>query len=124
MIGTVNQTNVEIVKVLGRDSEVLTHIQDSFHTMVMACNSKGLPPIEISCFYKELPLLAVSLVDLAILPGYIPISIHRNHIKITKFVGVNNPGFITVSGEFYRWAKEVAAVDTPWYAISDRSHVK
>jgi hypothetical protein len=64
-IGIVKQTNAQIVEVLRRDSEVLARIQDSFHTMVMARNKEGLPSIEISCFYEELPLLAVGLVGLA-----------------------------------------------------------
>ena len=62
MIGTVKQTNPDIVEVLRRDSEVLARIQDGFHTMVMARNKEGLPPIHISCFYEELPLPAVGLV--------------------------------------------------------------
>jgi pimeloyl-ACP methyl ester carboxylesterase len=62
-IGLVKQTNSEIVEVLKRDSEVLARIQDSFHTMVMARGKEGLPPIEISCFYEELPLPGVGLVS-------------------------------------------------------------
>lgn len=95
-IDTVKQTNTEIVEVLKRDSEVHTRIQDSFHTIVIACNRQGLSPIEISCFYEELPLPAVGLVvpqDLAILPGYIPIGIRGNHMEMTRFVGVDDPGF-------------------------------
>jgi hypothetical protein len=61
-IGLVKQTNSKIVEVLKRDSEVLARIQDSFHTLVMARSGDGLPPIEISCFYEELPLPGVGLV--------------------------------------------------------------
>lgn len=64
-IGTVKQTNTDIVEALRRDSEVLAPIQDTFHTMVMARNREGLPPIEISCFFEQLPLPAVGLVGLA-----------------------------------------------------------
>jgi len=64
MIGTVKQTNPEIVEVLRHDSEVLARIQDGFHTMVMARNKEGQQPIHISCFYEELPLPAVGLVGL------------------------------------------------------------
>lgn len=51
--------------VLRRDSEVLARIQDSFHTMVMARSKESLPPIEITCFYEELPLPGVGLVGQA-----------------------------------------------------------
>lgn len=61
-IGLVKQTNSNIVGVLRRDSEVLARIQDSFHTMVMARTKESLPPIEITCFYEELPLPGVGLV--------------------------------------------------------------
>jgi protein SERAC1 len=53
------------VEVLKRDSEVLARIQDGFHTMAMARRREGLQPIEISCFYEELPLPGVGLVGLA-----------------------------------------------------------
>lgn len=59
------QTNSKIVQVLRQDSEVLARIQDSFHTMVMARSKEGLPPIEITCFYEELPLLGVGVVGQA-----------------------------------------------------------
>ena len=65
------QTNPNIVEVLRRDSEVLARIQDSFHTMVMARSKEGLPPIEITCFYEELPLAGVGLVRRA-KPGSSP----------------------------------------------------
>src|SRR6187551_4036545 len=55
-IGVIKQTNTKIVEVLRRESELLARIQDSFHTVVMAHTKEGLQPIEISCFYEELPL--------------------------------------------------------------------
>ena len=70
-IGLVKQTNSKIVEVLKRDSEVLARIQDGFHTMVMARSKEGLPPIEITCFYEELPLQGVGLVSQA-KPGSCP----------------------------------------------------
>jgi hypothetical protein len=61
-LGSVKQTNSEIVEVLRRESEVLARIQDSFHTMVKARDAEGMPPIDIGCFYEELPLPGVGLV--------------------------------------------------------------
>ncbi len=58
----VKQTNPEIVAVLRSESEVLTRIQDSFHTMVMARSREGAGLIDICCFYEELPLLGVGQV--------------------------------------------------------------
>lgn len=58
----IKRTNSKIVEALRHDSEVLARIQDSFHTMVRARNAEGLPPIEITCFHEELPILGVGLV--------------------------------------------------------------
>ncbi|KAJ6189139.1 hypothetical protein N7519_004047 [Penicillium mononematosum] len=107
-IGLVKRTNSKIVGALKRDSEVLARIQDGFHTMVKSRNTRSLPPIEITCFYEELPLPSVGLVvpqDSAILPGYISIGIHGNHMDMTKFAGPTDPGFLAVCGEMRRWIK-------------------
>lgn len=109
-IGLVKKTNSKIVGVLNRDSEVLARIQDGFHTMVKARSSQNLPPIEITCFYEEMPLPGIGLVvpqDSAILPGYIPIGIHGSHMDMTKFAGSTDPGFLAVCGEMRRWIKDL-----------------
>ncbi len=64
-IGFIKQTNAPVVEVLKRDSEVLARIQDSFHTMVMARNREGRP-VEITCFFEELPLPGVGQVSLRV----------------------------------------------------------
>jgi len=61
-LGVVKRTNTEIVRVLRRDSEVLARIQESFHTMIMARINEGLEPIEIICFFEELPMPGVGFV--------------------------------------------------------------
>ncbi|KAL9090850.1 MAG: hypothetical protein Q9165_005058 [Trypethelium subeluteriae] len=107
-MGLVKQTNSRIVEVLERDSEVLARIQDSFHTMIRARNQDGLQPIDIACFYEELPLPGVGVVVpscSAILPGYIPIGIHANHMDMTKFISADDAGFRAVVGELHRWVK-------------------
>ena len=45
----------------------------------------------------------------AILPGYIPIGIHANHMDMTKFGSVEDPGFVAVCGELRRWVKGLRA---------------
>jgi protein SERAC1 len=58
----IKQPNTEITSVLRRDSEVLARIQDSFHAMVLSRSKEDLPPIEITCFYEELPMPKIGLV--------------------------------------------------------------
>ncbi|KAH8756033.1 hypothetical protein F5883DRAFT_359130, partial [Diaporthe sp. PMI_573] len=82
-------------------------IQDSFHTMVKARATEG-SPVKITCFYEELPLPGIGLVvpqELAILPGYIPIRIRRDHMGMTKFVSPEDPGFVAVCGELRSWVR-------------------
>ncbi len=62
-IGLLKQTNPNILQVLQDDSEVLARIQDSFHTMVRARNQDGMQPIEITCFFEELPLPGIGSVS-------------------------------------------------------------
>ncbi|KAH0552863.1 hypothetical protein GP486_006937 [Trichoglossum hirsutum] len=110
-IGVLKQINSEIIAVLRRDSEVLARIQGGFHAMIRSRNKDGLQPIEITCFYEELPLPGVGVVvpsHSAILPGYIPIGIRGNHMDMTKFEGEDDPGFEAVTGELCRWIKGVA----------------
>ncbi|KAL2199927.1 P-loop containing nucleoside triphosphate hydrolase protein [Corynascus similis CBS 632.67] len=114
-IGIIKQTNTQIIEVLKRDSEVLARIQDGFHTMVLARGREG-QPIEISCFFEELPLPGIGQVvpqDSAILPGYIPIGIRGNHMDMTKFASADDPGFQAVCGELRRWIKQLGKAAPP-----------
>jgi hypothetical protein len=45
--------------------------------------------------------------DSAILPGYIPIGIHSDHMGMTKFDRADDPGFVSVCGELRRWVRDV-----------------
>lgn len=47
----------------------------------------------------------------AILPGYIPIGIHANHVEMTKFATLDDPGFKAVCGELRRWSKQLRGLD-------------
>lgn len=62
-IGLLKQTNPNILTVLRSESEVLERLQGSFHTMIRSRAQDGLPPIEITCFYEELPLPGVGIVS-------------------------------------------------------------
>jgi protein SERAC1 len=62
-VGIIQQINKEIVDILRRDSEVLARIQDSFHTMIRIRHGEGLQPIEITCFYEQLPMGNFDLVS-------------------------------------------------------------
>jgi hypothetical protein len=63
-IGLLKQTNTQILQVLQTDSEVLARIQDSFHAMVRARGQEDMRPLEITCFYEELPLPGIGPVSI------------------------------------------------------------
>lgn len=62
-VNKVKQTNTDIIRVLKRDSEVLARVQDSFHTLLLSRKHDGLDPIDITCFYEELPVQGIGLVN-------------------------------------------------------------
>jgi protein SERAC1 len=62
-IGVLKQTNSEILAVLKSDSEVLERVQGCFHTMIRSRSQDGLPSIEITCFFEELPLPGIGTVS-------------------------------------------------------------
>lgn len=88
----------------------------------------------MTCFYEEMPVVGVGLVsrviiapsssanasiqivpqDSAIIPGYVPIGIHANHMDMTKFAALDDPGFIAVSGELQRWIRSLVPGAASW----------
>jgi hypothetical protein len=62
-IGLLKQTNPKLLAVLERDSEVLAQVQEGFHTMVRSRIQENLPPIDITCFFEELPLPGIGIVS-------------------------------------------------------------
>ncbi|KAI1853349.1 hypothetical protein JX266_002055 [Neoarthrinium moseri] len=113
-IGLVKTTNPRIIGVLRRDSEVLARIQSQFHSMIRLRASDGQDPINITCFYEELPLPGVGEVvphSSAVLHGYTSIGVHSHHKDMVRFSSLDDPGFISVSGELERWARGLNASD-------------
>jgi len=62
-LGLITQTNPEILAVLRSESEILERVQGGFHTMIRSRQQEGLLPIEITCFYEELPFPGVGIVS-------------------------------------------------------------
>src|ERR1700761_1731205 len=66
-IGILQHTDSEILGLLKKDSEILAQAQEEFHSMIESRIQQGLPPIEIACFYEELPLPGVGIVGFTVL---------------------------------------------------------
>lgn len=52
-------------------------------------------------------------LDSAILPGYIPIGIRRNHMNMTKFEQGDDPSFTAVVGQLRGWVKALSQPNNP-----------
>ena len=61
-VGLVKQTNANIVKVLRRESEVLALMQDNFFNLMRARDQESLSPIQVTCFFEELPVPGIGTV--------------------------------------------------------------
>lgn len=124
----VRNTNKDIVRVLKPDSEVLARIQQEFHAMLRIRNDSGLPAWKITCFFEELAMTgigkvrripshvtSISAADLskivpehsAILPAYSAIGIHDTHVGMARFSGPEDDGYLAISSELMRWAKDL-----------------
>jgi len=67
-LGLIKQTNSGILEVLTRESEVLARVQDGFFTMIRSRDQEKLPPVQITCFFEELPLPGIGLVGRRVPP--------------------------------------------------------
>ncbi|KAK7971551.1 hypothetical protein PG989_016567 [Apiospora arundinis] len=114
LIGLIKNINPKILAVLRSDSEVLSRIQDAFHTMLRSRACDGFDPINISCCYEELPMAGIGEVvpkTSAILPGYTAIGIRSNHRDMVRFSSPDDPGFLSITGELKRWIDDLRSPD-------------
>ncbi|KAL3448019.1 Alpha/Beta hydrolase protein [Aspergillus insuetus] len=104
------RTNTRLLETLSPDSEVLAWIQKDFHTMLRSRQQEGKEPLKITCFYEELPIHGIGEIvpmHSAILPSYNSIGIHKNHMDMAKFFDEEDPGYLAVSTEIWRWVKDI-----------------
>ncbi|KAL2796248.1 hypothetical protein BJX66DRAFT_336262 [Aspergillus keveii] len=104
------RTNTRLLETLSPDSEVLAWIQKDFHTMLRSRQQEGKQPLRITCFYEELPIHGIGEIvpmHSAILPSYNSIGIRKNHMDMAKFSDEEDPGYLAVSTEIWRWVKDI-----------------
>jgi len=87
-------------------SEMLSALQQEFHTLLEDRRRNEGKWIEIFCFYEELSYAGIGNIvprQSAILPEYPNASIHQNHSDMTKFSGATDPGYVRVRGQLWVW---------------------
>jgi len=114
-LGAVKSVNKRLLSTLRSDGELLESIQDDFATLLRRMVLSDTP-IEITCFFEELPLPVVGKVvdrESATLADYNAISIHANHREMVRFRSCQDRGFIEVLSLLRRWQLEVGYVCHP-----------
>jgi len=122
-LGVVKSVNGRLLKTLASDGELLESIQEDFSRLLRRM-AMSETPIEITCFFEELPLPVVGKVverESATLPDYNAISIHANHREMARFRSNEDRGFKEVSSLLLKWQREVEYVirtnpPSPFYA--------
>ncbi|KAJ5159680.1 uncharacterized protein N7482_006684 [Penicillium canariense] len=119
-LGRFKQTNSAILDVLEKGSDTLSRIQRDFANMLRSRNEVSkdpshLSPIEIVCFFEELPLDIVGTVvskDSAIMPSSNAIGLHCNHIDMTKFDDKEDENFDRIAAELQEMCNKIAGDKT------------
>jgi len=113
---TVKKINVDLLRVLEPESEVLARIQGDFHAMLRSRADQGRPPLAITCFFEELPVKGVGEIvpkHSAILSAYNSIGIHANHMDMARFTDEEDQGYLSVSTELLRWVRAIQKATQP-----------
>jgi protein SERAC1 len=119
-VGLVKSTNRSLLEILQSSNQFLQSIQDDFWSMIRQ-HCQGDKPIEVTCFYEELPMPVAGLIvsrDSATLAGYNHYSIYANHSGMVKFESANDSGFKRVFGELKEWTSDGAL--QRWMAEGER----
>jgi hypothetical protein len=90
-----SSTNKSLLAVLETDSQLLESGQARFWSMVRDVREGGRP-LEVTCFFEELPLPAVGHVvpkESATLEGYAVVSVHADHRNMVRFGWADDNGF-------------------------------
>ncbi|PKS08577.1 hypothetical protein jhhlp_004963 [Lomentospora prolificans] len=101
----VKQDNSELVKRLNKEEPRLDLLQERFMKF-LEWRKDQARPINITCFYEELPLPVIGTIVPAAsakIDPYDSIGIHENHKDMVRFGGDDSPGYIKVVGELRRW---------------------
>lgn len=122
------RVNSDILDVLKRDSQTLIDIEDWF-AQWLRIRTEENKAVQITSFFEEMALHGGNKVvdeSSAKIIGYEYIGIHANHMVIstnlnyrmtkiklnqdmTKFYGLDDPGFKLVSREIRRWIKNISS---------------
>jgi protein SERAC1 len=103
-LNVARRVNCENVKVLETSSPVLRTVEEEFQQMLLRHEHRD--QIRIFCFYEEVAVTGVGKIvpeDSARLEQYPSLSIHANHMDMTKFSGSTDAGYVSIRGILQDW---------------------
>ncbi|KAI4147729.1 MAG: hypothetical protein LQ340_005415 [Diploschistes diacapsis] len=112
MANLVKRTNTNVLEVLQPGSEVLENLTQDFHTMLRSREQAKGTSIHITCFAEELPVSRAGKTFMVVPPKsatlerYPYVTIHADHVGMTKFKERNND-YKRVALQLKRWMKDL-----------------
>ncbi|KAK3944600.1 ankyrin repeat domain-containing protein 17 [Diplogelasinospora grovesii] len=108
-ISVVKSVNRKLLEVLEPDHQYLESIQSRFLNMIRE-QREGGRPLEVTCFFEELPLSVGRVVvsrESATFDSFSPIAIHADHREMVRFASAEDPGFRALLGILRLWISQV-----------------
>ncbi|KAK4208982.1 hypothetical protein QBC37DRAFT_451409 [Rhypophila decipiens] len=125
-LGVVKSINSRLLKILEPNQEFLESIQDDFVRLLRRM-SVSQSPMEITCFYEELPMPVIGNVvsreSANFGSEYNAISIHANHRDMVRFKNREDRGFIQVLGLLKKWQYDVSLGPSMKQVLVDARHL-
>ncbi|KAF3343895.1 hypothetical protein VD0002_g3749 [Verticillium dahliae] len=99
-----SRVNVDIIRLLQRDSEALADIEAAFGIWLR----KNTARFQLTCFFEEREVVGVGMVvnkDSAKISGYPQLPVPTNHMDLVRFASTEDTGYRRVLGELRRWLR-------------------
>ncbi|KAM0335078.1 hypothetical protein ACHAQA_000112 [Verticillium albo-atrum] len=114
-----SRVNVDIIRLLQRDSEALADIEAAFGIWLR----KNTARFQLTCFFEEREVIGVGMVvnkDSAKISGYPQLPVPTNHMDLVRFASTEDTGYRRVLGELRRWLRHGTSDIPAVEAASDK----
>jgi protein SERAC1 len=119
----IRSVNRNIIKTLELKSEVLASVEQDFQQLLLT--PEHVNRTRIFCFYEELAVPLVGKIvpdESAILEQYSNLSIHGNHMDMTKFSASTDNGYRAVCGVLKDWINQIEAMTPESVQAVEKPH--
>lgn len=108
-IGMIKSINSSLLDVLQKDNALLEALHVEFISMIqdqLVCGRH----IHLLCCFEEMPTSGAGIIvekSSATIDCYPQVSIHANHVGMTKFISIDDNGFRRIESPLTVWIKEI-----------------